>query len=48
MDIHPYVIQSRSELGSKNYTFMENDKIISITSFTITFTVLHKFTVKYQ
>ena len=27
MDIHPYVIQSRSELGSKNYIFMENDKI---------------------
>ena len=28
MDIHPYVIQSRSELGSKSYIFMENDKII--------------------
>ena len=31
MDIHPYIIQSRSELGSKNYIFMENDKIISPT-----------------
>ena len=31
MDIHPYVIKSRSELGSKNYIFMENDKIISPT-----------------
>ena len=28
MDIHPCVIQSRSELGSKSYIFMENDKII--------------------
>ena len=28
MDIHPCVIQSRSELGSKCYIFMENDKII--------------------
>ena len=32
MDIHPYVIQSRSELGSKSYIFMENDKIISLTN----------------
>ena len=29
MDIHQYVIQSRPELGSKSYIFMENDKIIS-------------------
>ena len=27
---HPYVIQSRSELGSKNYIFMENNKTISL------------------
>ena len=32
MDIHPYVIQSRSELGSKRYVFMENDKIILLTN----------------
>ena len=32
MDIHPYFIQSRSELGSKSYIFMENDKIISLTN----------------
>ena len=32
MDIHPYVILSRSELGSKSYIFMENDKIISLTN----------------
>ena len=30
--IHPCVIQSRSELGSKSYIFMENDKIISLTN----------------
>ena len=30
MDIHLCVIQSRSELGSKRYIFMENDKIISL------------------
>ena len=30
MDIHPYVIQSRSELGSKSYIFMENNKTISL------------------
>ena len=30
MDIHQYVIQSRPELGSKSYIFMENDKIISL------------------
>ena len=30
MDIHPYVIQSRSELGSKSYIFMENDEILSL------------------
>ena len=28
MDIHPSVIQSRSELGSKSCIFKENDKII--------------------
>ena len=32
MDIHPYVIQFRPELGSKSYIFMENDKIISLTN----------------
>ena len=32
MDIHPYLIQSRSELGSKSYLFVENDKIISLTN----------------
>ena len=32
MDIHLYVIQSRSELGSKSYIFMENGKIISVTN----------------
>ena len=32
MDIHPYVIQSRSELRSKSYIFMERDKIISFTN----------------
>ena len=32
MDIHPYVIQTRSELGSKSYIFMEIDKIISLTN----------------
>ena len=32
MDIHSYVIQSRSKLGSKSYIFMENDKIISLTN----------------
>ena len=32
MDIYPYVIQSRSELGSKSYISMENDKIISLTN----------------
>ena len=31
-EIHPYAIQSRSELGSKSYIFMENDKIISLTN----------------
>ena len=30
MDIHLYVIQSRFEVGSKSYIFMENDKIISL------------------
>ena len=30
MDIDPCVIQSRSELGSKSYIFMKNDKIISL------------------
>ena len=33
MDIHHYIIQSRSELGSKSYILMENDKIISPTTF---------------
>ena len=28
MDIHPCVIQSRSELDSKSYIFLENDRII--------------------
>ena len=32
MNIHPYVIQSRSELGSKSYIFMKYDKIISFTN----------------
>ena len=32
MDIHPYLIQSRSELRSKSYIFTENDKIISLTN----------------
>ena len=32
MGIHPYVIQSKSELGSKSYIFMENDKIILLTN----------------
>ena len=32
MDIYPYVIQSRSELGSKSYISMENDKIIPLTN----------------
>ena len=32
MDIHPYVIQSGSELGSKSNIFMENDKIILLTN----------------
>ena len=32
MDIYPYVIQSRSELGSKSYISMENDNIISLTN----------------
>ena len=32
MDIYPHVIQSRSELGSNGYIFMENDKIISLTN----------------
>ena len=31
MDTHPYIIQSRSELGSKSYISQENDKIISLT-----------------
>ena len=33
MDIHLYVIESRSELGSKSHIFMENEKIISLTNF---------------
>ena len=28
MDIHPCAIQSRSELDSKNYIFVENYKVI--------------------
>ena len=32
MDIYPYVTQSRSELGSKIYIFVENKKIISLTN----------------
>ena len=28
MDIHACVIQSKSELGSKSYTLIKNDKII--------------------
>ena len=32
MDIHSYVIQSRSQLVSKSYIFMENDNIISLTN----------------
>ena len=32
MDIHSYVIQSRSKLGSKSYIFIENDKIIPLTN----------------
>ena len=30
MDIHPYIMQFRPELGSKSYIFMENEKIISL------------------
>ena len=43
MDIHPYVIQSRSELGSKSYIFMENDKIISLRKSVLTFTISRYF-----
>ena len=32
MDIHPYVIQPRFELGSQSYIFIDNDKIISLTN----------------
>ena len=32
MNIHPYAIESRSELGSKSYIFIKNDKIISLTN----------------
>ena len=32
MYIHLCVIQSRTELGSKSYIFMENDKTISLTN----------------
>ena len=32
MDIHSYVIQSRSQLVSKSYIFMENDNIILLTN----------------
>ena len=32
MDIHPYVIQSRSEFGSKSYMFMGNEEIILLTN----------------
>ena len=32
MDNHPYGIQSKTQLGSKGYIFMENDKIISLTN----------------
>ena len=31
-DLKAYIIQSRSELGSESYIFMENDKIISLTN----------------
>ena len=32
MDIHVYVIQSRSKLGLKRYIFIEKNKIISLTN----------------
>ena len=32
MDMHPYVIQSRFELSSKSYIFMESDKLIPLTN----------------
>ena len=32
MNIHPYIIQSRSELDSKSFIFMENNKINSLTN----------------
>ena len=32
MDIHSYVIQSRSKIKKKSYIFIENDKIISLTN----------------
>ena len=32
MDINLYLIQSKSEIGSKSYIFMENDKILSLTN----------------
>ena len=37
MDIHPYVIQYRSELGSKSYIFIEMTKLFhkSFSAFTI-------------
>ena len=43
MDIHPYVIQSRSELEAKSYIFMENEKIISLTKLFQTFTIYRNF-----
>ena len=32
MDINLYLIQSKSEIGSKSYIFMENYKILSLTN----------------
>ena len=32
MDIHPYATEYRSQLGSKSYIFIWNDKIISLTN----------------
>ena len=32
MNTHLFVVRSRSELGSKSYIFMENDKTISLTN----------------
>ena len=43
MEIHPYVTRSRPELGSESYTFMENDKLISLRKSVLTFTISRYF-----